>query len=728
MKRVVLIAVFASLAVPTSPARAGFYDVLACDAAPSFVNNAWRQEVTHGWFVAFNACPSHDDQMRGLGARTSWPHPSGTTVPTGASARWIFDAPPGAGVVGIRANAYFEQKGHRYTVGLVNGAGQLLEGCPAMPSDTGGSCGSRLTVDEYVPIWPTHRISSEVTCVYGPCSISGDTYRGWSSLTWVSVTIADNTLPGIGNPRGPLWTDGWTSGVQQVVFDAGDNTGIREVRALVDGRVMAQAGRGCDVTVTRCPDWPDAALDVATTNGVADGRHTLTVETVDRAGNVGSASREIKIDNTPPAAPQELSIDGGDGWRSANGFTIRWRNPEQAAAPIAAAEYRLCPVSGPTSACVSGKREATGISEINDLKVPKEGEWTLTLWLRDAAGNARPETAAEPLQLHFDAGPPTVEIEPQDPQDPARVRVRATDAVSGIARGELELRRQGGKSWRSMPVTLEPGGFSGMIEDERLRDGVYDLRVRAWDAAGNERSSDRRDGEAARLTLPLRVKTRLQVGKKRRVVARRAKRRRVRIVYVRKPAVDLGRKLKIGGRLTAPGGNPLADVEVEVAARVATPGVQFQPVATLRTSKSGRFRYVVPAGPSRIVRFRYAGALRIRSQTKQVHVRVLAASTISVDRKRVVNGEAVTFRGKLRGAFLPASGKLMELQFFDRGKWRTFRTFRASGQDGTWEYSYRFDGTRGTRTYRFRIRVPRENGYPYATGRSRRVAVTVRGL
>ena len=579
-----------------------------------------------------------------------------------------------------------------------------------------------------MPIWPTARIASEVACVYGPCSISGDTYRGWASLTWVSVTIADNSLPGVGSPRGALWTSGWTGGTRQVVFDAFDNTGIRDVRVLIDGREMARAGRGCDITVKTCPDWPAAALDVATANGIPDGRHQLTLEAIDRAGNVGGISRELKIDNNPPAAPQDLAVEGGDGWHAANGFTVRWRNPAQTAAPIAAAEYRLCRASGVASNCVSGRSDGAGITEINDLKVPSQGDWTLTVWLRDAAGNARPETAAEPVHLRFDAGPPTVEIRPQDPEDPARVRVRASDAVSGIARGEIEVRRQGSDSWRGVTASLEEGGFSAMLDDERLRDGIYDLRVRAWDAAGNERSTDRRGGEPARLTLPLRVKTRLRVGKKRKVVARWARGKRVRVVYVRRPQVDHGRRLRIGGRLTAPGGNPLVGVEVEVSARLAAPGVAFQPVATLRTSSSGRFRYVVPAGPSRIVRFRYAGAPKIRSQTRDVHVRVLASSSIGVDRDHVVNGEAVTFRGRLRGGFLPPGGKLMELQFFDRGKWRTFRTFRASPADGTWEYAYRFDGTRGVRTYRFRVRVPKENGYPYATGRSRRVAVTVRGL
>jgi hypothetical protein len=314
--------------------------------------------------------------------------------------------------------------------------------------------------------------------------------------------------------------------------------------------------------------------------------------------------------------------------------------------------------------------------------------------------------------------------------DPARVRVDATDATSGIARGEVLMRRLGGTAWRSAPAQLEPGGFSAMVDDEHLRDGVYELRAHAWDAAGNERSTDRRaSGEPARLALPLRVKTRMRVGKRMKLHGRSARRgRRVRIVYLRRPVVRQGRRVRIRGRVTAPGGNPLAGVNVDVSARIAVKGVPFQPVATLTTSHRGRFAYLVPAGPSRLIRFRYPGAPKIRPETREIHVRVPAATSLRASRKRVVNGEAVTFSGKLRGAFLPPTGKLMELQFFDRGKWRTFRTFRAAPSSGEWSYTYRFDGTRGTRTYRFRVRIPKENGYPFSTGRSRRTAVTVRGL
>ncbi len=712
-----------------APAEAGTFDVLACDAAPGFVNNSWRSDVTHGGTVAFQACPSGDNGMLGLGARTNYPYPSGWTVPTGAAARWFFDAPPATAIVGYRANGYFSQKHHRWQVGLSNGH-VLLEGCPGTPSDAGGACGVVLYAGEYNPIPPSGALYTEIFCAYGPCPVGGGGWYGWASLTYISVTVSDGTLPNVGNPGGDLWTDRWIGGTRRVTFNASDNTGIKDLHVLIDGRRMANADRQCDATLKTCPDWPGAALDVATGTGVSDGKHRLTLEAVDRGGNTGSISRDVLIDNTAPAAPLDLAVSGGDGWRSTNGFMITWTNPEQDAAPIAGANYRLCPASGDPAACISGSKGGRDVSKIEKLEVPKPGDWTLSLWLRDEAGNARPETAGPAVRLRFDPNPPELGLRTVDPEDPARVRVQASDDLSGVARGELQLRREGSDTWRTIPAAVEADGFSATLDDEHLRDGIYELRAHAWDAAGNERSTDRRlGGELAKLTLPLRVKTRMRVGKQRKLRARGARRhRRIRTVYLRRPLVRNGRRVRLRGRLIAPGGNPLSGVDVEVAARLAVPSVAFQPVATLKTLRTGRFTYLVPAGPSRILRFRYPGAPKVRPQTREIHVRVRAASSIRASRRRVVNGEAVTFTGRLRGRYLPAGGKLLELQFFDRGKWRTFRTFRAAPSDGRWSYTYRFDGTHGTRRYRFRVRIPRENGYPFSPGASRRVAVTVQGL
>lgn len=347
---------------------------------------------------------------------------------------------------------------------------------------------------------------------------------------------------------------------------------------------------------------------------------------------------------------------------------MRWKNAPQNAAPIAGADYQLCPASPTTGQCVSGAKASANVTDLRDVRVPKPGDWTLKLWLRDAAGNARPESAAPPVHLRFDPDPPALGFRPLDLEDPSRVAVAAVDATSGVARGEIELRRRGARTWRALPTQLDASGFAAALDDEHMRDGSYELRARAWDAAGNERSTDRRtSGEPATLLLPVRIKTRMRVGKpvKRRIRGEHG-RRRYRAVYLRRPVLDQGRRVRLRGRVTMPGNNPLAGAGVEVASRLAVTGSAFQPVAALSTSRTGRFSFVVPRGAGRVLRFRFAGSPKVRPQTREVEVRVRAASSIGADRSRVVNGEAVTFSGRLRGAFLPPEGKLVELQFSDR--------------------------------------------------------------
>jgi hypothetical protein len=105
---------------------------------------------------------------------------------------------------------------------------------------------------------------------------------------------------------------------------------------------------------------------------------------------------------------------------------------------------------------------------------------------------------------------------------------------------------------------------------------------------------------------------------------------------------------------------------------------------------------------------------------------VRAASTLRADRSRVSNGEAVKFRGVVQGE-VPASGKLLQLQVFSRGSWLTFATPRADHR-GRWSHPYRFTATRGLTVYRFRVRLPRESGFPYVAGTSRNIRLKVVGL
>ena len=718
-----------------STSVAGTYEVRACDAAPGYLNNSWSGDRNSDQMAVYAECPSGGLDT-GLVTRHNG-NPAGTTVPSGTAARWWFHAPGGAAIIGIRTNARFEQWSHGWQVGLSNGS-QLILGCYATPSDTGGVCAEFPTEDQYVGIPPSGTIYTETYCAYGPCPASynsGTPGHVWARaiLSSAIVTIADWTAPGVTITGGGAVAGGWRRGAQSVSFDTSDNTGVKVVRLLVDGAEAAKQERGCDYTFPApCPNG-GGSLDVNTAS-FPDGRHTVTVQSTDAADNAGGDSRELLIDNTPPAQPESLSLDGGDGWRRDNLFRVTWTNPQENNAPISAAEYELCPAAnapGDAKGCQDGERAGDGIHEIDDLKVPAPGVWTLRLWLQDAAGNSDPQRAAAPLTLRLDQDPPVLAFMEQDAGDPARVRVSADDATSGITQGEIEIRRQGDSAWQPLAVELAAGAFSAVLDDEHMPDGTYELRARARDAAGNESSTDRRgSGAPAVLTLPVRIKTRLAVGKLKKVRARGARRghRRARRILIVSPRARYGRTIHLHGRLTMPGANPVAGVVVQVSERVDMPGAEFHPIGAVTTTRTGRFLYRALRGPSRTLRFTYGGTPTIRSRSTDVDLHVRAATTIGVSRRFVVNGETILFHGHLLGGPIPAEGKLIELQVFARGLWRTFATTRAHAANGRWSYRYRFDNTRGRISYRFRARIRREATYPYTTGLSRRLRVTVQGI
>ena len=177
-----------------------------------------------------------------------------------------------------------------------------------------------------------------------------------------------------------------------------------------------------------------------------------------------------------------------------------------------------------------------------------------------------------------------------------------------------------------------------------------------------------------------------------------------------------------------PGENAIADAGIEVWERLWIRGAVPRRVAVIGTDDSGRFVFKALSGPSRTLRFRYPGTAVVRARSTEVDIRVRAASTIRVNRRRVVNGEDIVLSGRVRGGPLPTVGKLVQLQAYSRGRWLTFATPRADRGTGRWSYRYRFTSTRGTVRYRFRARVPQEAGFPYIVGHSHSRASRGEGL
>lgn len=548
-------------------------------------------------------------------------------------------------------------------------------------------------------------------------------------------TLEDQALPVPQALGGSLVDDStWKRGVQRVTLrtrDVGGGVKRQVVRFstgldLTRDAPCAQAG-GFYASTTPCPYEQTDTFDIDTARQLPDGVATLNGLVLDAGDNLaGTSSRTLRVDNTTPAAPVNPQLGGGAGWRKVNGFAVSWENPSGQAAPIVAAHWRACP-AGTTAdpRCVSGTERREGITSLSGINLPAPGQWDLRIWLEDAAGNgnaAEPQRAGAPLALRWDPEPPALNFRQPDVNDPVTAVADARDA-SGIVDGQIEIGRVGSGNWQSLPTTRNGSTLSAPIPDDRLPAGTYRLRARAVDAAGNEGSA-----EGLERSLPIRFGTRMAAAAlakgKRRCRSRRA-RCRPRTVSRSTLRARYGARVTLTGALTTSDGQGLRSAPVLVS---------FNPVAgrsrslgPTRTDSRGSLRYRLTARRSGIVVFRFPGSRRILPSSRSVRLMVPAPVTIGVRRRLLFNGETANFAGRVRGGYIPAAGKLIEIQAYFRGAWRTISTTR-SNRRGRWRFAYTFGATTGTVGYRFRARAPAEGGYPFAGGASRTVRVTVRGL
>jgi hypothetical protein len=730
--RVVVLAITLLLIAGGTPAGAGTYEVVACDGGP---DNSWADYADPG-MAAYQLCPNNPrDMISGIIARAS--------VGSGGvgylqGAYQVFSAPSGASLVHMTFTVSPWRWEQYWSVGIVAfdadfNSGDLPWGCYAGRAGCGIVPGAFYRVPNPVPLFGHTQVRIESRCGNpSGCTLASTGHwpytRASMSIANVRVLVQDYTQPGLAVTGGGLTSGRWLRGVQGLSFDAADNVGIRETRLRVDGHEVGARGKPCDYTLRApCPQGGDGyAIDTATIR--PDGPHTVTAEVVDTASNVAQANVPVLIDNSPPAQPEAVAVDGGQGWHARNDFRLTWRNPvDDDGAPVTGAVYEICPVGG--GECGRGSQD-TSDTAIGGFKVPEPGEYVARLWLRDDAGNEDPKTAGAPVRLRFDDEAPEVSFEQQNAADPTRVALRASDKGSGVAGGEIELRLRGSRAWHSLSTQVLGGHLVAHLDDESLPDGAYELRGRAYDRAGNERSTDRNvEGGKAEVVMPVRVKTYLRVGVVRHRESKRGRGRSKRAGerLSARARVGFGRRMRIRGQLTDASRAPITDAQIHITQAPRSERAAFGPVVNVRTSGSGRFSYLAPAGASRSIRFRYPGAATVRPATQEVKLLVRASTTMKVSQRFALNGETVAFSGRLRGRPLPTGGKLVELQAYVRGRWRTFVTTRA-GSGGDWRYDYRFDGTRGRQVYRFRARVPREGTYPYEAGSSRRVRVTVVGL
>jgi hypothetical protein len=731
-------------AVGAGAARAGTYEVKTCLARGAISGSAYilaPRDITNGMGIA-RTCRG-DSERKLIGVVTG-ERGSGTR-PRGSRAILKLLAPAGTRITSVawRGDAQRTDCGWEMAVYAADGPRvvRTIQKVSAGIYRNGQICPRRFQPQvartrrlryEAFPEGAT-RLVQRIVCrgFYSRrCSARGANYiRTLASR----VTIEDKTPPSVQITGGSL-LGGWVSKERELQFSANDAVGVQNA-VLLDERGRAPGSstpRTCDFSSpTPCPNGP-GLIKVDTRDFAREGTQRIDLRAVDAAGNTGAVSAEVHVDNTPPPRV-DPTVRGGDAWRRSNGFAVDWQNaPEADRAPVSAAYYRICRADG-TDCSSAQRREGAGIGQLDALSVPAPGEWNLTMWREDQAGNVQPDNASAPAKLRYDPDPPQIAFEPPAPSDPTRVALAVKEEVSGLATGRIEMGKEGSGVWRDLPVQRQGGDLVGRVDDSKLEAGRYLVRASVSDQAGNQAATDRRaDGSPMVLTLPLRIRSEMRSGiaKKRlvRIVVRRhGKRRKVRRRVTRlvdRARVRLGRVVRISGRLADAGGRPLVGQTVYVGGRGETEAEHF--VGTVTTNSRGKYSYLARASRNAVFRFVYLGTATVLPVQREVTLLVPARTTLRAGRHRVLNGQSVTFRGRLRSMPIPPGGKLVELQVRLTGHWQTFRTVLTDGQ-GRWSVSYKFRRTVGVQRYNFRARLPREAGYPFQSGRSRTVAVRVRG-
>jgi hypothetical protein len=399
------------LLLGAASARAGTYEVHACGQEAGFTNNSWQASASRG-MLAYTKCPTRGDPIRGIVVRNE---ARSGEVPRGARAKMRFRAPAGASLAGVEYDWEGRRVDGEWSIGFATGDGERwLAGCRAGRPSMRASCrlgGGHGEGDDHLSLSGYDSVRLEASCGRsGGCETrpTGDRRTGRSRarlrMSEASVRVEDTTRPRLSVSGELVDEHRWLAGTRALELSASDNVGIRATRLAIDGVPVSKRRRTCDYTrPIPCGNLP-SRTDRLDTARLRDGRHVLSVDAVDTADNRAVAHRAVQVDNHAPRRVGDLRVEGGEDVRSTNSFDLRWTAPPDQAAPIVRAHYRLCPANAPgegRTTCTTGARTGSSPS-IAGLSVPRRGDYTLQVWLEDAAGNVDHRTASNRVRLRFD--------------------------------------------------------------------------------------------------------------------------------------------------------------------------------------------------------------------------------------------------------------------------------------------------------------------------------------
>jgi hypothetical protein len=184
----------------------------------------------------------------------------------------------------------------------------------------------------------------------------------------------------------------------------------------------------------------------------------------------------------------------------------------------------------------------------------------------------------------------------------------------------------------------------------------------------------------------------------------------------------------ITGRLTAPGGEPIAGALIDLAETPAYQGAKPAVMMSARTGADGRFRVRLSGGISScLLRLAYRSHLADTqpAATRTLALSVRAGLTLSIAPRLASVDLKIFFNGVLHGWPIPPAGKQLVLEARSPGTpWLEFDVIRTDTR-GRFRASYRFH-LPGPHNYQFRILSKYESDFPFIAGTSNIVDVQER--
>ncbi|ELW4149961.1 non-fimbrial adhesin SiiE [Salmonella enterica] len=303
---------------------------------------------------------------------------------------------------------------------------------------------------------------------------AGNTSHSASLTVTVDTQIAINNIELVNDSGIP--DDNLTNNVRPH-FQVKVPTDVNEVRLSIDG-----GKTWFNATQSATP----GVWDYTWLADVGEGKHILTVEATDKAGNQTTQKLDFIIDTmlSEPTIVLDSTDDSGtkgDNLTNANKPTFILGNID------ADARYVTVEVQyGGTKEVLTATKGATGIWSVTPTGTWADGDYTLTVRVEDDAGNVKysaPLTVTVDTQITIDV----IELVNDNgiPGDNLTndVRPHFRVTVPGDV-NEVRLSIDGGNTW--VRATQGTAGIWDYTWPKDVTDGLHTLTVEATDKAGNK--------------------------------------------------------------------------------------------------------------------------------------------------------------------------------------------------------------------------------------------------